>query len=182
MTLSDLAALGSLVSGLAVLVSLVFLWFQFRQTERNQRAAISQAAITRNVQHNSALFAPDMSALVLKALTQPDELSEGDVWQLTGVMRNLILSFHEVKFQHDSHLADDIIFDYALRSIKFWMASPVFRAIYEQYRPTYSQELVAEVDRLIRDQPLRSFEVRPAEFRKRLAELIAIRDSQSRAP
>jgi hypothetical protein len=47
MSLSDLAALGSFVSGVAVLVSLVFLYFQLRQVgaqvqqaERNQQAMI----------------------------------------------------------------------------------------------------------------------------------------------
>jgi hypothetical protein len=37
MTLSDLAALGSFVSGLAVLVSLIFLWFQLRQMNEQIR-------------------------------------------------------------------------------------------------------------------------------------------------
>src|SRR6185369_1973473 len=37
MTLSDLAAIGSLVSGFAVLISLVYLSLQVKQTERNQQ-------------------------------------------------------------------------------------------------------------------------------------------------
>src|SRR5689334_6518225 len=47
MTLSDLAAVGSLVSGVAVLVSLVYLALQVRQSERNQRAVLNQGYITR---------------------------------------------------------------------------------------------------------------------------------------
>jgi hypothetical protein len=179
MTLSDLAALGSLVSGVAVLVSLLFLYFQMRQTERNQRANISQAAIARNVQYNSLLFAPEMSAFMLKALTRPGELNEKEVWQLAGVVRNFILGFQDARFQHDSHLADDAIFDHALRSLKFWMAYPAFRATYERYRSTYTQDIVAEVDRLIRDLPLRYFETYEAEFKERLAELNVLRDSQN---
>jgi hypothetical protein len=179
MTLADLASLGSLVSGVAVLVSLLFLYFQIRQTQRNQRAAISQAAITRNVEFNNWATAPEISAFMLKALTRPEELSETEVWQLTGVTRNLILGFQDAKFQHDTGLADGTIFEHALGSLKFWMASPAFRATYERYRSTYAQDLVIEVDRLIRDLPLRSFEMRSAEFRKRLAELNAARDSQA---
>jgi hypothetical protein len=181
MTLSDIAALGSLVSSLAVLVSLLFLYFQIRQTERNQRAAISQAAITRTVEFNNWLTAPEMSAFMLKALAQPDELSEREVWQLSGVMRNLILGFQDAKFQHDSRLADGIIFDHALRSLKFWMAAPAFRAAYEQNRASYAPDLVAEIDRLIRDLPLHSFEMHTADFKKKLVELNAVRDSQSPA-
>ena len=40
MSLSDLASIGSLVSGVAVLGSLIYLALQVRQTDRNQQAAI----------------------------------------------------------------------------------------------------------------------------------------------
>ena len=43
MTLSDLAALGSLISGIAVLVSLIFVAVQMRQNTLAVRAAASQA-------------------------------------------------------------------------------------------------------------------------------------------
>ena len=49
MSLSDLASLGSFVSGVGVLISLIFLYFQVRQVnaqvgqaEKNQQAAIRQ--------------------------------------------------------------------------------------------------------------------------------------------
>lgn len=43
MTLSDLSAVGSFISGVAVLVSLVFVGFQLRQNTRAVRAATSQS-------------------------------------------------------------------------------------------------------------------------------------------
>lgn len=43
MSLSDLAAIGSFVSGVAVLASLIFIGFQLRQNTRAVRAAASQA-------------------------------------------------------------------------------------------------------------------------------------------
>jgi hypothetical protein len=39
MSLSDLASLGSFVSGFAVLISLIFLYFQLRQVNRQVRQA-----------------------------------------------------------------------------------------------------------------------------------------------
>src|SRR5215467_13953304 len=47
MALSDLASLGSFVSGLAVLASLVYLTLQVRQAERYQKAIAQQARATR---------------------------------------------------------------------------------------------------------------------------------------
>jgi len=62
MTLSDLAALGSFVSGVAILVSLVFLYFQLRQVyaqirlaERNQQATIQQDRYGRVFEVNLAM-------------------------------------------------------------------------------------------------------------------------------
>jgi PEP-CTERM motif len=42
MTLSDLAALGSFISSVAVLVSLIYLALQVRQADKNQRAIVQQ--------------------------------------------------------------------------------------------------------------------------------------------
>ena len=57
MSLSDLAALGSFINGLAVLVSLVFLYFQLKQigaqvkqAEKNQQATIRQGRTARLVE------------------------------------------------------------------------------------------------------------------------------------
>jgi hypothetical protein len=47
MSLSDLASLGSFVSGFAVLVTLVLLLLQMRQSNQNQRALMSQGNIDR---------------------------------------------------------------------------------------------------------------------------------------
>ena len=47
MSLSDLASIGSLVSGVAILVSLIYLAIQVRQAEKNQRAVLNQGYITR---------------------------------------------------------------------------------------------------------------------------------------
>jgi hypothetical protein len=47
MSLSDLASLGSFVSGIAVLASLVYLGIQTRQNTRNTRALIHQGAAAR---------------------------------------------------------------------------------------------------------------------------------------
>ena len=47
MSLSDLAALGSFISGIAVVVTLVLLLVQTRQTLRNQRSLMQQGRTAR---------------------------------------------------------------------------------------------------------------------------------------
>ena len=50
MSLSDLASLGSFVSGIAVTVSLIYLIIQTRQNVRHTRALIQQGASARTIQ------------------------------------------------------------------------------------------------------------------------------------
>jgi len=47
MSLSDLASLGSFVSGVAVLISLIYLALQVRQAEKNQRSLMQQGQANR---------------------------------------------------------------------------------------------------------------------------------------
>src|SRR5450432_96104 len=58
MSLSDLASLGSFVSGFAVLTSLVYLTLQVRQTERNQKSSIRHSRVSRIVELHVALADP----------------------------------------------------------------------------------------------------------------------------
>jgi hypothetical protein len=58
MSLSDLASLGSFVSGFAVLLSLIYLALQVRQTKRNQQIAIRHSRASRIVELQLALADP----------------------------------------------------------------------------------------------------------------------------
>ena len=58
MSLSNLASLGSFVSGFAVLISLIYLALQVRQSERNQQIAIRHSRASRIVELQLALADP----------------------------------------------------------------------------------------------------------------------------
>lgn len=65
MTLSDLAALGSFASGVAVLVSLVFLWFQLRQMNEQGRQNLMAVRAAASQAHSAnwhQIIAPIMSS------------------------------------------------------------------------------------------------------------------------
>jgi len=69
-TLSDLASIGSLVSGAAVLVSLVYLAQQIRQNTKHTRAQIQQGRIQRITEQQLAFAQADLSAAWLAASGQ----------------------------------------------------------------------------------------------------------------
>jgi hypothetical protein len=79
MSPSDLASLGGFVFGIAVLVSLVFLYFQLRQlsrqgrqAEKNQRALMQQARAARGVDIGLQLAGPDLGSLFARGAAGAD--------------------------------------------------------------------------------------------------------------
>src|SRR5215472_12690648 len=73
--LSDLASIGSLVSGVAVVVSLVFLAMQIRQANANQKSLMQQGRSARTVDMLMKMSDPGLSETILGAFGGgvPDE-------------------------------------------------------------------------------------------------------------
>ena len=82
MTLSDLASIGSLISGVAVLISLIYLALQVRQSDRNQRTLLQQTASTRNAQGSARLTEPHLAELYAKAVHNDTNFTTAQVVQL----------------------------------------------------------------------------------------------------
>ena len=79
MSLSDLASLGSVVSGFAVLISLIYLALQVRQTERNQQISIRHSRVSRTVDLHMALADPIVAVAWLHGLGTPPELTQTEL-------------------------------------------------------------------------------------------------------
>src|SRR5215469_5099480 len=76
MSLSDLASLGSFVSGVAVLASLVYLTLQVRQAERYQKAIALQARAARLVDMHFRMADSDVHEIGLKGLNGDDDITQ----------------------------------------------------------------------------------------------------------
>ena len=160
MSLSDVASIGSALSSLAVLASLIFLYFQLRQlsaqvrqTERNQRSLVNQGAAARSIAANTWIAEPHMSAMFTKAISEPMELSDVEVFQLAGLLRNVMIAFQDSVVQHRNGLADDITLQHAEASLRFFLSVPGVRAMYRMFAATYAAELQESVNRIIADTP-----------------------------
>jgi hypothetical protein len=154
MTLSDLASIGSLVSGVAVLVSLIYLSLQIRQTERNQRALINQGAMARDTAIVAMLPQPDFSAAWVKVVGGETELSALECWHLSVVLRGLLGSLQESYLQKKAGLIDQITIDYIEFGVHYYLAQPVIRALWSTSKAAYPAKTVALIDGLIARTPL----------------------------
>jgi hypothetical protein len=65
MSFSDLAAIGGFISSLAVCGSLIYLALQVRQSDRNQRALMTQGMLTRGADIIMYMAQPDPNLVVV---------------------------------------------------------------------------------------------------------------------
>ena len=99
MSLSDLAAIGSFVSAVAVVFSIVFLALQVRQANRNQRSLIQQARTGRNVEYLHKMADPPISELLAQAEADPESLGPAKIWSLYGYGAAVFWSYEDSYMQ-----------------------------------------------------------------------------------
>ena len=146
MTLSDFAAIGSFVSGIAVLISLIYLALQVRQADKNQRALINQGTIARTTGFLMWFHQPPLSDVWTKVQSGETKFSASEYMMIRGIFRIWLLDLQDHMVQHEAGLTDEITFDHVLAVARYWMDMPLFRVIWKQDRSLYAPELVAFVD------------------------------------
>src|SRR5579864_7709910 len=104
MTLSELASIGSFVSGLAVLVSLVFLTLQIHQANKNQRAIIQQGRATRLADFLLHVAEPSLLPAWSAGLRGDREIGPDRHFQFMYVARARFISFEDSFLQRRSGL------------------------------------------------------------------------------
>jgi len=179
MTLSDVANIGTLASAVAVLVSLVYLSMQVRQTERNQQALLSQSVANRGVETLRWSAEPGMAALRTRVVSGETRFTDTEVMQLMFMMRSMIVVNQDSRLQHATGLIDERTLQMTVGGLRAHLRAPVFRAIWAMIREEFPAETGAYIDQVIRDTPLSE----PTSLAARLTrELAALEGSGQAAP
>jgi hypothetical protein len=173
MTLSDLASIGSLVSGLAVLVSLVYLSLQVRQTDKNQRALMNQGVVTRNTDIVMFQSQPHVIALTSRVTAGETDFTAAELNLLQLRVRTTMLTGQDTYVQHQAGLVDEITLDNSNAVIRYVMSQPVYRTLWNLGRGAYAPDWVKIVDGLIEGVPLAKVQDSVAAFRAELARVKA---------
>ena len=155
MSLSDLAALGSFISGFAVLVSLVFLYFQLRQigaqvkqAEKNQQAAIRQGRSNRAVEIQLECTDAGVAEAVSKGLRADEDMTTTQLDQFNWWMRAACYHMDDSYYQHEDGLLSDLAFQSFEASVRSWVSLPGWRVGWRRNRSRYGKGLVEWIDRL----------------------------------
>ena len=161
MSLSDLAALGSFVSGIAVLASLVFLFFQMRQmtaqlrqSERNQQAIIRQGIRTRAVDLNLARTEPSAADAIAKGYAGAVDTTPTQYEQFAGAALAYLIHVEDCFFQHQEGLLIDSAFATVRGGLKRRLSTPGLRQIWTDSRDTFHSTFRKFVDEIMAETPL----------------------------
>jgi hypothetical protein len=159
MSLSDFASVGSLVSGAAVLASLVYLSLQLRQTDRNQQAAIRQNRSIRLAAQWMGATEPAVAEAVSKGLAGATDISCTQLAQFLNFARARLYGVEDDFYQHSEGLMSDSAFARFVTVVRQGMPSPGMQVAWRLYRDIHGVEFIKFMDGLMAQTPA----VRPAD-------------------
>jgi hypothetical protein len=151
MSLSDLASLGSFVSGVAVLVTLFFLLLQMRQSNRNQKSLMQQGRSARAAATNIATAHPDIARILNLGLNGDEALNDTELVSFYQVMAAMFINFEDSFRQHRAGTLDDESLESDRGAVLNWAAVlPGFRAVWEIEKGGFATDFRMHMDEVIR--------------------------------
>jgi len=156
MSLSDWAAISTIASSVAVIVSLLLLYFQLGridqqidQSHKNQRAMINQTSTQIASDQIQFLADPQRATLLSRAMTTDGDLSLADQIQLALILRLNLVALQDMLFQLAQNMIDESAVDSLSMATERVLLMPIFREIWQRERALYSPEVADHVDKLI---------------------------------
>jgi hypothetical protein len=141
--------LGSFVSGFAVLLSLIYLALQVRQTKRNQQIAIRHSRASRIVDLQLALADPAVADAWLHGSGNPQEITQTELSQFTNLCRALFFHFEDSFYQREEGLLNDDAFETVVAGARLSARSPGWRAAWNMARPNFGGQFLAFMDGVV---------------------------------
>ena len=149
MSLSDLASIGSFVSGIAVVVSLIYLALQVRHAHKAQRALMHQARTERIINACIECMHGDVAQAVTKIANGELMSSPLEMMQAYYYMRMQIVTAEDALWQHEAGFLDKDSVDTAILNLQRVMQLPAARAAWLMQRPQLSPAVRGRMDKLL---------------------------------
>jgi hypothetical protein len=176
MSLSDLASLGSFVSGLAVLISLVYLALQVRHAEKYQRAQITHTRTTRGIDIQTNFSAPGLAETVMRARKGATDLTEGELYLFTAYQTALFAHWEDSFYQHADGLMSERAFGTATNLMTAALTNVATRVAWRRSGSAFDAEFRGFIDGLQEKAPVRRFDMALDDWRASVAiELAAVK-------
>ena len=153
MSLSDLASLGSFVSGVAVVVSFAFLGFQIRQANRNQRSQIQQGRAGAGLDLMLRLTEPHLQESMMRGRAGDMSLEPA---QIDAFVRAWIATFsiwEDSFLQRKTGTIDSASLASDAANHRVYLSYPGCRAAWRVVRGQFTGAFRDYLDGVVRDTP-----------------------------
>lgn len=150
MTLSDISSIVGVISGLAVLGSLIYLAQQTRQNAKHTRALIQQS---RSIQSADMLLRysedPSLNEILMRGDAGDATLDKAQIYRFSMVRTAAFLNWEDQFYQHSDGLLNDDKFAAFARTLRIQFRSPGIRHLWRVARSHFGNEFQAFLDDII---------------------------------
>jgi len=151
MSLSDLASLGSFVSGIAVVITLVVLVVQTRQRIKNQRSLIAHGQYGRTFELVMRLSEPALSDIACRVDRCDSTLSSSDLLAFTRVWHAFFAGLADSYTQYRTGTLDRTSWDGNVTGLKAMATIPSVRVSWKMIRTLTDERFRDFVDGVMAD-------------------------------
>jgi hypothetical protein len=151
MSLSDLAAIGSFVSGIAVVFSFLFLALQVRQSNRNQKSLIQQGRTARNVDILLRMSDPSMSKIIAESYVDCTGMDAPSICSFYAFVGAVFWTYEDSYLQFHAGMLDAQSWESDVVTIKRLIRNPAYRAVWKMARDGMGVGYRDCVDTLMRE-------------------------------
>jgi hypothetical protein len=141
MTLSDLAALGSFISGVGVLISLIYLARQIRQNTMSHRATAYEAHHAFIRRQIDITLDPVLGPLRARVYANDETLTDGEYEQYIALQVAWFVGQDHLVWLRDNGILDQDAFDNETLALRAGLTEPPIRATWEVWKPLASPGL-----------------------------------------
>jgi hypothetical protein len=147
MTLNTLVNIASLVSSVAVLVSVVYLGLQIRQSARNQRSLLERGRSEQVGNWLQFIAGPDIAPLILRGHAQDPTLTADEHQRYLWCLYPLLLHYEDSYYQRREGMIGDEQYTSIRNQMQDSAKAPGFRAAWVEVRDSFPTEFRAMADR-----------------------------------
>lgn len=152
MTFSDFAALGSFLSGVAVIFSFLFLALQMRQANLNQRALMQRGRVARTSELMLRMTEPHMIGTIMRGGAGDLTLSPVEIESFVRGVVAMFLNWEDSFIQYSAGTIDATGMDSDLTAMRHFLSLPGYRAVWKTVgRRQFSAKFCEHVDALLRE-------------------------------
>lgn len=151
MSIPELASIISLISGIAVLFSLVFLALQIRQANRNQKSLMQQGRTNRTVEIMLRMTDRHVGETIEIAHTNCAAMNPAQIWCFYGFAGAMFWTYEDSFLQLQANAIDAISWQSDETTLRRLLAFPAYRVAWKMARDSMGPKFRDHIDAVVHD-------------------------------